>query len=947
MAQSRIEAYNGSSAPGITRFPLSKPIFLREGVAGLVNLLSSSNEEQAEQAFAQILAKYLGEAKWEARYKESFEAADGARRMLTMLANKPKLVAEFNRRGCNWVDWNRAEPLNSLSGKAIMVIAGETTCTRVWPLAAQWLSDGIENCRQAHPSGDLTKRLMKHLDSRQNLDSNDVAIRMAFSLACIKDIAFLQQQLIRQRSQSWWRPVAGQWKPVTAALLISGLFVSNELLADRAIQSGAVPELVRLVVAWYSTWTWDHQSAVPTELQAALTGLINAFFKTSRRMKQVAKEQFAECNGLDQLGTMLVKLQPLPLKLQAAMVLQGGCSVSEVRKHIPRDCIAEMGRNPAFEDFTKFLGVPQPSHPAPADNVLVPAMRDLISQNRMPVTCSTRSTHSQQTSRPQDPSNIPAGAIAAAAVTATTADLECAQDRVTRPRNGGFKPRLRNYDGRNGNCNTQAGCDNRVPAPIVNYTISEWRPTSLERSRNGTNDSSATFGTHSCGPRHPVPIERLLQEGNRDAILMTGSGGIGASMQQKPSTYFRGAAEESALPQGRLEITNDVPAPHHANINMSSLAGRLPTSFLPNAAGSRGTSATGYGPPSTSTNSSRLYESPNSSGAGSDSRRPSVSPSASNDPSDCLGNTPLQIGLVPDSSASLGPRLAVVPSSKSAPDCRIHVLPREASPSSCGPRTPSRPEASRHCKPNGGGTLATPDWPRASETTSEGDGSSTTTNSGLAAPLPEALSNAASGSPGLRGDPFKLLSEEMGEDVQSYVTDLPLPDEAEDAAELLLDLCKDADTAMGSAASGEDCWGGGSCNAIPAAAVACGAMVHLERLATGPLSHNRNVIKLWHLCQVANHADAALPLEHAALAYKYVRKLRARNRPRTYAHLLYMMSRNHPGIPGFLVRTGLVAHCGALAESGMKGKLLLHWCRVAAAMVDETYFTQTEQKQAG
>lgn len=131
MAQSRVEAYNGGSAPGITRFPLSKPVFLREGVAGLVKLLASANEEQAEQAFAQILAKYLGEAKWEARYQENFEAADGAECMLAMLANKPRLISEFNRRGCDWVDWTRAQPLNTLSGKAIVIIAGETSCTRV------------------------------------------------------------------------------------------------------------------------------------------------------------------------------------------------------------------------------------------------------------------------------------------------------------------------------------------------------------------------------------------------------------------------------------------------------------------------------------------------------------------------------------------------------------------------------------------------------------------------------------------------------------------------------------------------------------------------------------------------------------------------------------------------------------------------------------------------
>lgn len=131
MAQSRVEAYNGGSAPGITRFPLSKPVFLKEGVGGLVKLLASANEEQAEQAFAQILAKYLGEAKWEARYKEQFEAADGAERMLHTLANKPELITEFEKRGCDWVDWNRAQPLNPVSGKAIVIIAGETSCTRV------------------------------------------------------------------------------------------------------------------------------------------------------------------------------------------------------------------------------------------------------------------------------------------------------------------------------------------------------------------------------------------------------------------------------------------------------------------------------------------------------------------------------------------------------------------------------------------------------------------------------------------------------------------------------------------------------------------------------------------------------------------------------------------------------------------------------------------------
>ena len=39
-----------------------------------------------------------------------------------------------------------------------------------------------------------------------------------------------------------------QWKPSAAALLLAGMFVRKEALADRAVAAGGVPELVRLVL---------------------------------------------------------------------------------------------------------------------------------------------------------------------------------------------------------------------------------------------------------------------------------------------------------------------------------------------------------------------------------------------------------------------------------------------------------------------------------------------------------------------------------------------------------------------------------------------------------------------------------------------------------------------------------------------------------------------------
>lgn len=93
-------------------------------------------------------------------------------------------------------------------------------------------------------------------------------------------------------------------------------------------------------------------------------------------------------------------------------------------------------------------------------------------------------------------------------------------------------------------------------------------------------------------------------------------------------------------------------------------------------------------------------------------------------------------------------------------------------------------------------------------------------------------------------------SQDVGGDLQSYVSDLPVPHEAEDAALLLLDFFRgEGDTTGATAGSG-----GGSGDAVPAAAVACGALPQLERLATGSLSDDRNVIELWHLCRVAHHA---------------------------------------------------------------------------------------------
>lgn len=110
-------------------------------------------------------------------------------------------------------------------------------------------------------------KLLKHIDSRQQADSNDAAMRMAFSLAGIQDIAYFQQEYSRQTSRKKlmkvFRPSASQWKPATGALLLSGLFVSNEHTADRAVQSGAVPELVRLVRALLSL-----HSSVNTQTQS-------------------------------------------------------------------------------------------------------------------------------------------------------------------------------------------------------------------------------------------------------------------------------------------------------------------------------------------------------------------------------------------------------------------------------------------------------------------------------------------------------------------------------------------------------------------------------------------------------------------------------------------------------------------------------------------------------
>lgn len=54
-----------------------------------------------------------------------------------------------------------------------------------------------------------------------------------------------------------------------------------------------------------------------------------------------------------------MKLQPQSLQLKAAAVLQGGCSVDEIRKHIPIACIEEMARNPCFRAFTDYLGAPR------------------------------------------------------------------------------------------------------------------------------------------------------------------------------------------------------------------------------------------------------------------------------------------------------------------------------------------------------------------------------------------------------------------------------------------------------------------------------------------------------------------------------------------------------------------------------------------------------------
>lgn len=136
--------------------------------------------------------------------------------------------------------------------------------------------------------------------------------------------------------------------------------------------------------------------------------------QTSQRMKTAAVRQFAECNGHDQIATLLVKMQPQSLQLQAAAVLQGGCSVAEIRDQIPIACIEEMARNPCFKAFADYLGAPRiTSSPPPTANGHVSHPSSQRS------TRSTHSAHSSPMSRSQS------NASAAAGTASISPTLEC------------------------------------------------------------------------------------------------------------------------------------------------------------------------------------------------------------------------------------------------------------------------------------------------------------------------------------------------------------------------------------------------------------------------------------------------------------------------------------------------------------------------------------------
>ena len=65
---------------------------------------------------------------------------------------------------------------------------------QVWPLAADWLSASLDNCRQIGPSQELAHKLLTRLNRSSTLDPHEPALRIAFSLACNHDAASLQQE---------------------------------------------------------------------------------------------------------------------------------------------------------------------------------------------------------------------------------------------------------------------------------------------------------------------------------------------------------------------------------------------------------------------------------------------------------------------------------------------------------------------------------------------------------------------------------------------------------------------------------------------------------------------------------------------------------------------------------------------------------------------------------
>lgn len=174
----------------------------------------------------------------------------------------------------------------------------------------------------------------------------------------------------------------------------------------------------------------------------------------------------------------------------------------------------------------------------------------------------------------------------------------------------------------------------------------------------------------------------------------------------------------------------------------------------------------------------------------------------------------------------------------------------------------------------------------------------------------------------LRGHVFELAADLRN----------ALPYKARISAVLLLDSIKNDESPFGS-----------SKDAVPAALVKCEALPSLKALAHGPLRNCKSVRGLLLLCCIADHATLTVSRRNEELVGSLVAALKAGDRPSYYAQQLIMLCRDYPGIPGYLVRTNLAHECTAASDSStaMYIEQLLHFCRVASAMVDKCFFEDT------